>query len=295
MSVQCRKSGCCIGSPSPLNIGALTGSIWVSSLLMGWQESVVFVDKYTTRKSKAMTLESPPSIFSASMPTICMGGLWVKLYQRVALGGWRTTSCLKMGSLTIQPTAWRALSPRWTSEGLHGVHNAYPLAPECMVVPREWMSKYQHDLFEVELAPTKVDKMVPNLCNKEGYVPHYCSLQLCISMTHVFDEYPPCLGVRPEPWDGALHTDEHRALKQATGDFEKDLYKLMNNSVFGKTMEYLCRWVAVKLVHANEKDKLRRRIAIPAFARANIFNDGLAEIQVLQKRLVLNHPVYMGM
>ena len=44
--------------------------------------------------------------------------------------------------------------------------------------------------------------------------------------------------------------------KQATRDFENDLYKLMNNSVFGKTMENLRRWVNVKLVRSHEEDKL---------------------------------------
>ena len=83
--------------------------------------------------------------------------------------------------------------------------------------------------------------------------------------------------------------------KKATNAFEKDLYKLMNNSVFGKTMENLRRRVDVKLVRAHEEDKLRRLIASPAFARANVFDDGLAAIQVHKSRLVLNRPVYVGM
>ena len=65
---------------------------------------------------------------------------------------------------------------------------------------------------------------------------------------------------------------EHR--KKAASGFQKDLYKLMNNSVFGKTMENLRRRIDVKLVRSNEEDKLRRLIASPAFARANIFDDG---------------------
>ena len=83
--------------------------------------------------------------------------------------------------------------------------------------------------------------------------------------------------------------------KKATSDFEKDLYKLMNNSVFGKTMENLRKRVNVKLVRANEEDRLRRLIASPAFARANIFDDDLAAIQVHKSRLVLNRPVFVGM
>ena len=83
--------------------------------------------------------------------------------------------------------------------------------------------------------------------------------------------------------------------KVATSDLEKDLYKLMNNSVFGKTMENLRRGVNVKLVRSREEDKLRRLIASPSFARANIFDNDLAAVQMHKSRLVLNRPIYMGM
>ena len=66
--------------------------------------------------------------------------------------------------------------------------------------------------------------------------------------------------------------------KKASSAFEKDLYKLMNTSVFGKTMENLCKRVDVKLVRKNEEYKLRRFIA-----RANFFDDDLARIQRQQK------------
>ena len=68
--------------------------------------------------------------------------------------------------------------------------------------------------------------------------------------------------------------------KKAANDFEKDLNKLMNNSVFGKTMENLRKRVDVKLVRSHEEDKLRRLIASPEYARANIFDDDPAAIQV---------------
>ncbi|GFR66069.1 protein NYNRIN [Elysia marginata] len=83
--------------------------------------------------------------------------------------------------------------------------------------------------------------------------------------------------------------------KQAASDFEKDLYKLMNNSVFGKTMENLRKRVNVKLVRSHEEDKLRRLIASPSFARANIFDDDLVALHMHKSRLTLNRPIYVGM
>ena len=83
--------------------------------------------------------------------------------------------------------------------------------------------------------------------------------------------------------------------KQATSDFEKDLYKLMNNSVFGKTMENLRKRVDIKLVRSHEDEKLRKLIARPAFARQKIFDDDLAALHIYKDRLLLNRPVYVGM
>ena len=60
-------------------------------------------------------------------------------------------------------------------------------------------------------------------------------------------------------------------------------------------MENLRKRVDVRLVRSHEEDKLRRLIASPAFARANIFDDDLAAIQVHKCKLVLNRPMYVGM
>ena len=70
------------------------------------------------------------------------------------------------------------VSKRYTRaiKGIHDAHNAYPLAPERMVVEKKWMSEYQYGLLCVVVAPTEVKKLVPNLRNKDRYVLHYCNL-----------------------------------------------------------------------------------------------------------------------
>ena len=180
-------------------------------------------------------------------------------------------------------------------EDLHNAHNTYPLAPERMVVQKKWMSEYQHSLLGIWVAPTEVEKLVPNLRNKDRYVLYYRNLQLYTSLGMRLTKVHRALRFDQSPWMEPYirMNTEHR--KKAASDFEKDLYKLMNNSVFGKTIENLREWVDVKLVRSNEEDKLRRLIASPAFARAIIFDDDLAAIQVHKSNLVLNRPVYVGM
>ncbi|KAK3783595.1 hypothetical protein RRG08_048477 [Elysia crispata] len=178
---------------------------------------------------------------------------------------------------------------------LHDEHNAYPLAPERMVVQKEWMSEYQHDLPGAGVAPTEVEKLVPNLRDKDHYVLHCRSLQLYLSLGMKLKKVHRALRFEQSPWMEPYIRMNTKLRKQATSVFEKDLYKLMNNAVYGKTMENLRKRVNVKLVRSHEEDKLRRLIAGPAFARANIFGDDLAAIQVHNSRLVLNRPVYVGM
>ena len=163
-------------------------------------------------------------------------------------------------------------------EDLHNAHNAYPLAPKCMVVQKKWMSEYQHNHLGVGVAPTEVEKLVSNLRNKDRYVLHYRNLQLYMSLGMCLTKVHRALRFNQSPWMEPYTRMNTGLRKKAASDFLKDLYKLINNSVFGKTLENLRKRVDVKLVRSHEEDKLRRLIASSAFARANIFDDDLATI-----------------
>ncbi|KAK3795736.1 hypothetical protein RRG08_027294 [Elysia crispata] len=178
---------------------------------------------------------------------------------------------------------------------LHDEHNAYPLAPERTVVQKKWMSEYQQGLLGAGVASAEVEKLVPNLRDKNHYVLHYRNLQLYLSLGMKLKKVHRALRFEQSPWMEPYIRMNTELRKQATSAFEKDLYKLMNNSVFGKTMENFRRRVNVKLVRSHEEDKLRRLIASPSFARVNIFDDDLAAVEVHKSRLVLNRPVHVGM
>ena len=79
--------------------------------------------------------------------------------------------------------------------------------------------------------------------------------------------------------------------KQATNDVEKDFFKLMNNAVFGKTMENLRKRVNVKLV--TNQATLSKLAASPAFDSFRIFSEDLAAVN-MRTKLYLNRPIYVG-
>ena len=80
--------------------------------------------------------------------------------------------------------------------------------------------------------------------------------------------------------------------KHAKNPFEKDFFKLMNNSVFGKTMENLRKRVDVRLV-TNEK-KLLKLTSKPTYVSYKIFNENLVAVRKIKKALTLNWPAYVG-
>ena len=80
---------------------------------------------------------------------------------------------------------------------------------------------------------------------------------------------------------------------KGTTDFEKDFYKLMNNSVFGKTMENVRNRVNVKLV-TNEKE-LNKLVKNSNYKKVNIFHEKLVAIHMEKTMIKLYKPIYLGM
>ena len=157
---------------------------------------------------------------------------------------------------------------------LHDLHNEYPLAPEKINV-------------------NKIDKLIPNLNDKTNYVIHHETLKLYLS-----------LGLKLKKIHRGITFDEEDFMKpyiklntdmraKGTTDFEKDFYKLMNNSVFGKTMENVRNRVNVKLV---SDEKALGKLAKKAnFKSVNIFDENLIAVHMEKTTVRLNKPIQIGM
>ena len=160
------------------------------------------------------------------------------------------------------------------SKHLHDLHNDYPLAPERLVLG-------------------KVEKLVPNLNDKIKYVIHYENLKLYESLGLKITKIHRGIKFEESPWLKKyidLNTDLR---SKANNEFEKDFFKLMNNSVFGKTMENIRNRVDIRLV--NSEAKAKKLAAKPNFKHCNIFDENLVAIHMKKTKLVFNKPVYLGM
>ena len=81
--------------------------------------------------------------------------------------------------------------------------------------------------------------------------------------------------------------------KEAKNDFEKDLFKLMNNSIFGKTMENIRNHKDIKLVTTNKKRN--KLVSEPNYHTIKLISEDLSIIEMKKSKVKMNKPIYLGL
>ena len=140
---------------------------------------------------------------------------------------------------------------------LHELHNDYPLAPEKLVVTNDMLSRYCKEIAgKYDIKVDDVKKLILNLGNKTKYVLHYRNLQLYLLLKMKLIKIYRVLKFKQSNWMKKYIDFNTEKRKNAANDFEKDFFKLMISSVYGKTMENLRKRINVRLVN-NVKDFLK--------------------------------------
>ena len=129
--------------------------------------------------------------------------------------------------------------------------------------------------------------------NKKKYVIHYENLKQYLSLGLKLNKINRGIKFEESQWLEKYITLNTKLRTAAANEFEKDFFKLMNNSVFGKTMENIRNRVDIKLV--NVKKQAEKLSAKPNFNHCDIFSEDLVAIHMKKTKLVFNKPVYIGM
>ncbi|XP_057300807.1 uncharacterized protein LOC130635490 [Hydractinia symbiolongicarpus] len=158
-------------------------------------------------------------------------------------------------------------------ENLHDKHNELPFLPERKVVYR-------------------VEKLIPNLEHKKKYVVHIGALHQAIKHGLELKKVHRAIQFQHSAWlrDYIEHNAKLRTA--AKNDFEKDFYKLMNLSVFGKTMENIRNHKNNKLV-TNEAAYAKLTMQ-PNFKSGISFSENRMGIEMGRMGIKMNKPVYIG-
>ena len=138
----------------------------------------------------------------------------------------------------------------------------------------------------------RVEKLVPNLKDKKGYVVHIKALDQALKHGLKLKKVHRVIEFQQSRWMKAYIMLNNRLRKDAKNEFEKDFFKLMNNSVFGKTMENIRNHKDMKLVTSNKK--YQKYAMKPNFKDSHPFSKHLLAVEMGKREIMMSKPVYLG-
>ena len=139
----------------------------------------------------------------------------------------------------------------------------------------------------------KCKKLVCNLFNKKKYVVHINALKQALNHGLKLKKIHRVIEFNQKAWLKP-YTDMNTELRKAAkNDFEKDLFKLMNNSVFGKTVENIRKQRDIKLV-TTDKERCKL-VSEPNYHTINLISEDLSIIKMKKTKVKMNKPIYLGL
>ena len=160
---------------------------------------------------------------------------------------------------------------------LHNLHSDLPFLPERIEI-------------------NKCKKLVCNLYNKKKYVVHVNALKQALNHRLKLKKIHRVIEFNQKAWLKPYIEMNTELRKLAKNDFEKDLFKLMNNSVFGKTMENIRKSQDIKLVKLVTTDKKRSKlVSEPNYHTINLISEYLSIIEMKKSKIKMNKPIYLGL
>lgn len=158
---------------------------------------------------------------------------------------------------------------------LHDHHNDLPLLPENKCPPN-----------------SKQKKLLTTLEDKKNYICHYVNLKQAIQLGMKLKRINRILKFNQSPWLKPYidwNTDKRT---HAQNPFEEDLFKKMNNAMFGKSIENIRKRLNLELVSSQKR--MEKLVCKPNFLDRVIYSESLAAVSCSKESILFNKPIYIG-
>ena len=129
--------------------------------------------------------------------------------------------------------------------------------------------------------------------NKKEYVIHIRALTQVLNHGLILKKVHRVIQFNQEAWLKLYIEKKTKLRTEAKNDFEKGLFKLMSNSVFGKTMENVRKYRVIKLVTTD--NRRNRLVSESNYHTEKYFPGDLLAKEMKKIKLKMNKPKYLGM
>jgi hypothetical protein len=185
---------------------------------------------------------------------------------------------------------------------LHDLHNDYPLCPERKRVTPSSFSIQQAEKLGLHLLYRKGsnvghEKLVLDLTPKREYVIHYRNLQQCLRLGLRLTKIHRVIRFRQSAWLKSYIDMNTERRKQAKDAVAKDFFKLMNNAIFGKTMEQVRNRREVEFFVGEKSINEALKVIASPYIKAQriIANDAILALEKRKLKVRMNRPMILGM
>jgi len=168
---------------------------------------------------------------------------------------------------------------------LHEKMNNYPPCPDNICIDKDDLNDWQQEGYK----KSKVKKLCLTFHDKINYVINYRLLKLYLSLGVTLLKVNRVLQYTQKRFMKSYIMLNTNLRKKSNNEFEKDFYKLMNNAVFGKTMENVRKRINFRLI--NTEDQALR---VKNMKRFTIFHDDLVGLHIQKTEVKLNKPIFLG-